>query len=334
MASPDAATAAQAARRERPRILVTRRLPERVEARLAERFEALLNRDDRLMSPAEVVAAADGCDGLLITPVERMDAATIAALPESVRIIATFSVGHDHIDLDAARRRGIVVTHTPEVLTDATADVAMLLLLGAARGAHWGSRMIHEGRWRSWAPTHPLGIDVTGRRLGILGMGRIGRALARRARAFGMEIHYHNRRRLPPDLEAGAIYHESFEDMLPHCDFLSLNCASTPQTRGIVNARTLALLPRGAVLVNTARGDLVDDDALIEALQSGQLAAAGLDVFNNEPDIDPRYLELENVFMLPHLGSATPRTREAMGMRAAENLEAFFAGRQPPDALT
>ena len=324
--------AAESARK--PRILVTRRLPETVEARLKELFDARLNADDHPMDGAEIVAGSAACDGLLVTPVDRIDAALIGRLAGSVRIIATFSVGYDHIDIEAARARGITVTHTPEVLTDATADVAMLLLLGAARGAHWGERMVRENRWGAWSPTHPLGIDVTGRRLGILGMGRIGRALARRARAFDMEIHYHNRRRLPPELEAGAIWHETFEDMLPHCDFLSLNCASTPLTRGIINARTLALLPPGAVLVNTARGDLVEDDALIAALREGRLAAAGLDVFANEPDIDPRYRELDNVFLLPHLGSATPRTREAMGMRAIDNLTAFFAGGRPPDALT
>ncbi len=334
MATPAGRKGAGVNERRRPRVLVTRRLPQEVEARIARLFEARFNADDHVMSRAEILEKAQGCDGLLVTPVDRMDSAMITALPESVRIIATYSVGFDHIDLDAARKRGITVTHTPDVLTDATADVAMLLLLGAARGAHWGERMVREGRWRAWAPTHPLGIDVSGRRLGILGMGRIGRAVAKRARAFDMEIHYHNRHRLPPELEAGAIYHGTFEDMLPHCDFLSLNCVSTPETRGIINARTLAMLPKGAVLVNTARGDLVDDDALIAALQSGHVAAAGLDVFNNEPDIDPRYRALENVFLLPHLGSATPRTRTAMGMRAVDNLEAFFAGRRPGDALT
>ncbi len=317
----------------KPRILLTRRYPARVEAALAELFETITNPEDRRLSADEIIAQAAGCDGLLVCPTERMTTQVINALPESVRIIATFSVGYDHIDLEAARARGIVVTHTPEVLTDATADVAMLLLLGAARGAYWGERMVREGRWGAWAPTHPLGIDVSGRRLGIIGMGRIGRALARRARAFDMEIHYHNRRRLPPELEGDAIWHETLEEMLPLCDFLSLNCASTPETRGILNAETIALLPRGAVVINTARGDLVDDDALIAALQSGHVAAAGLDVFNNEPDIDPRYRELENVFLLPHLGSATPRTREAMGFRALDNLRAFFEGREPPDRL-
>lgn len=328
MASPHDTSAS------RPRILVTRKLPERVQARLIRDYDARLNETDRQYGAEDIISGAKDCGGLLVTPTDRITAGLIKALPQSVRIIATFSVGYDHIDLEAAARRGIMVTHTPEVLTDATADIAMLLLLGAARGAHWGERMVREGRWGAWAPTHPLGLDVTGRRLGILGMGRIGQAVAARARAFGMRIHYHNRKRLARELEQGARYHEDFAAMLPHCDFLSINCASTEETRGLINGETIAALPPGAVIVNTARGDIVDDDALISALRSGHVAAAGLDVFNGEPDIDPRYCELENVFLLPHLGSATPDTREAMGMRAADNLDAFFAGRRPGDALT
>ncbi len=319
---------------QKPVILVTRKLPAEVEERLDALFDARFNVDDEQMTTGEILSAAQGCDGLLVTPTDRIGADLIAALPETVGIIATFSVGYDHIDLEAARTKGITVTHTPEVLTDATADVAMLLLLGAARGAHWGMRMIREATWGAWAPTHPLGHDVGGRRLGIFGMGRIGRAVAERARAFGLEIHYHKRHRLPPGEEAGAVYHETLEEMLPLSDFLLISCASTPETRGRINRDTLALLPRGAIVVNIARGDIVDDDALIEALRSGHLAAAGLDVFNGEPDIDPRYRELDNLFALPHLGSATPDTRRAMGMRAVDNLEAFFAGERPRNALT
>ncbi len=318
----------------KPAILVTRKLPDAVEQRLARRFSCRFNPEDTLLAPQEVIARAEGRAGLLVTPTERMDESLVSRLPESVRIIATFSVGHDHIDLAAAARRGITVTHTPEVLTEATADIAMLLLLGAARGAHWGMRMVMEGTWGAWAPTHPLGLDITGRRLAIFGMGRIGRAIAARARAFGMEIHYHNRHPLPPQLEEGATYHSRLEDMLPIADFLMISCASTPDTRRRIDASALALLPRGAVLVNIARGDIVVDDALIAALREGHLAAAGLDVFDGEPDIDPRHRELPNLFALPHLGSATPDTRRAMGMRAAENLEAFFAGQPPRDALT
>jgi glyoxylate reductase len=315
------------------KVLVTRKLPGPVEARLSRDFDATLNPDDIPLSQRDLRDKSHGMDGLLITPGEKFSAELIAALPPSVRMIATFSVGHDHIDLQAAKARGIAVTNTPDVLTDATADIAMLLILGAARGASWGERMVRENRWVSWSPTAPLGHDVTGKRLGILGMGRIGQALAKRARGFDMEIHYFNRTRLPPDKELDARYHSSLEEMLPLSDFLSINCASTPETRGIIDARALSQLPEGAILVNSARGDIVNDDDLIAALRSGRLAAAGLDVFRNEPKIDPRFRDLDNVFLLPHLGSATPNTRTAMGMRAVDNLEQFFAGKSPRDRL-
>lgn len=318
----------------KPTILVTRKLPDDVEARASSLFAARLNAEDRLYSTDELVAAAEGFDGLLITPAEKMTAQAIARLPASIKIIATFSVGYDHIDVPAARARDIAVTNTPDVLTDATADIAMLLMLGAARGASWGERMVREDKWTSWSPVHPLGYDVTGRRLGILGMGRIGQAMAKRARAFDMTIHYHGRSRLAPEREQGAVYHARFADMLPQCDFLSVHCASTPETRGLINERTIGLLPRDAILINTSRGDVVDDDALIAALQSGRLAAAGLDVFRGEPNIDPRYRTLDNAFLLPHLGSATRQTRSGMGMRALDNLEAFFAGKTPGDLLS
>jgi glyoxylate reductase len=317
----------------KPTVLVTRKLPQAVEARLNRDFVAQLNPDDHVMPKEEMLAKAEGCSGLLITPAEKFPPAVIAALPRSVRILATFSVGHDHIDLQAAKAHGLVVTNTPEVLTDATADIAMLLILGAARGASWGERMVREGRWTSWSPTAPLGSDVSGKTLGIIGMGRIGQALARRARGFDMPIHYFNRRRVPPENEFGASYHAQLADMLPQCDFLSINCASTPETRGMVNAGVIRLLPDGAVIVNSARGDIVNDDDLIDALKAGKLAAAGLDVFRNEPNIDPRFRELDNVFLLPHLGSATPNTRTAMGMRAVDNLEAFFRTGKPRDRL-
>lgn len=318
-----------------PRLLVTRRLPKEVEARLANAYQAEFNADDHPMSEAELLAGAADKDALLITPMDKSFATgVIAKLPASIKIVATFSVGHEHVDIAAARSRNIAVTNTPDVLTDATADIALLLILGAARGAYWGERMVREDRWTSWSPTAPLGFDVTGRRLGILGMGRIGQAVARRAKAFDMELHYHNRRPVAAGLAHGARYHEKLADMLPHCDFLSVNCASTPETRGLVNDRLIAGLPDGAIIVNTARGDIIDDDALIAALTSSKLAAAGLDVFRNEPRIDPRYRDLDNVFLLPHLGSATRDTRIAMGMRAVDNLDAFFAGRKPGDLLT
>jgi glyoxylate reductase len=318
----------------RPRLLVTRKLMDPVEARLASRFDAHLNADDHPMAREELLTLAKGRDGILLTSMDRFDGAMIEALPDTIRVLATFSVGHDHIDLPAARARNIAVTNTPDVLTEATADVAMLLILGAARGAHWGSRLARQRPWPAFAPTRPLGLDVSGQRLGIVGMGRIGQALARRARAFGMAVHYHNRRKLPENSEAGAHFHGKLSDMLPHCDFLSINCASTSETRGMINAEVIAALPAGAIVVNSARGDIIDDDALIDALKSGRLAAAGLDVFRGEPNIDARFLELDNVFLLPHLGSATPRTRTAMGMRAVDNLEAFFNEMPPGDLLT
>ncbi len=315
------------------RLLVTRRLPAPVEARLSTHFDAKLNADDTPYSPENLIAEASGFDGLLVTPADKITAALINALPASIRIIATFSVGFDHIDLAAAKARGIIVTNTPDVLTDATADIALLLMLGAARGASWGERMVREAQWSSWSPTKPLGLDVSGKRLGILGMGRIGQATAKRARAFGMQIHYFSRKPVASEDALGAIYHETPLALAPHSDFLSIHCASTPETRGLVNAELLARLPKPAVLVNTARGDIEDDDALITALTTGTLAAAGLDVYRNEPNIDPRYRTLTNAFLLPHLGSATRDTRIAMGMRAADNLEAFFGGKEPGDRL-
>ena len=316
------------------KILVTRHLPEPVEARLQALFDAELNIADSKMTPTQIIDKLAGFDGVLVCPTEKCDADFIASLPKSVKILATFSVGYDHINIAAADKAGLTVTNTPDVLTDATADIALLLLLGAARGAYWGDQMVRQSKWGRWSPVEPLGLDVTGRKLGILGMGRIGQAVAKRAQGFGMEIHYHNRRKLPPALELGAVFHSSLEAFLPNCDFLSINCASTNETRGSINADSIDLMPDGAVVVNTARGDVINDDDLISALTSGKLAAAGLDVFNNEPNIDPRYRTMENVFLLPHLGSATPQTRIAMGMRAVDNLEQFFTGQTPGDLVT
>ncbi|MCB1775278.1 MAG: D-glycerate dehydrogenase, partial [Gammaproteobacteria bacterium] len=262
-----------------------------------------------------------------------LSADVIERLPATVRAICSFSVGYDHIDLDAARARGIIVTNTPDVLSNATAEVAILLMLGAARRAHEGARMLRTDTWADWSATGQLGIEVTGKRLGIIGMGRVGLVTAKRARGFDMQIHYFNRRRLAPELEAGATFHAQLHELLPHCDFLSIHCPATPETRHLLNAERLALLPDGAVVVNTARGAVVDDDALIAALKSGRLFAAGLDVFNNEPAIDPRYRELDNTFLLPHIGSATRETRDAMGFRALDNLDAIMRGAEPDDRL-
>lgn len=317
----------------KPVVLVTRKLPDAVENRLRRDYEPRLNPDDRLYSSDELVALSDGADAIMPCHTEKFTAEVIARLPGCVKAIANFSVGVDHVDLQAAAARGIIVTNTPEVLSDATAEIAVLCMLGAARRASEGERLVRSAQWKDWSPAFMVGVQVTGKRVGIVGMGRVGQIVARRMRGFNMEIHYHNRRRIDPELEQGAIYHESLEEMLPLCDVLSLNCPATPETTGLLNADRIALLPDDAILVNTARGALVDDDALIAALKSGKLHAAGLDVYNNEPDIDPRYRELDNTFLLPHVGSATRETRDAMGYRALDNLDAIFGGREPVDRV-
>ena len=322
---------------QKPKLFITRKLPQAVEARAIESYHADLNLSDEIYSQKDLIdrltRAETTPDALLVTVTDRIDRELIAALPASIRMIATFSVGYDQIDINAASARGIAVSNTPDVLTDATADIALLLMLGAARGARGGEAAIRNAQWKNWAPTGYLGTHMTGKRLGIYGMGRIGRAVARRVRAFDMEIHYHNRTRLPQSQEDGAIFHDNVQSLFSASDFLSLHAASTPETRNIINRESLSWLPEGAILINTARGDLVDDDALISALANTSLAAAGLDVFRNEPDIDPRYRALPNTFLLPHLGSATLETRNAMGFCALDNLDAFFAGQTPPNLI-
>lgn len=309
-----------------PVILVARPLPVPCEDRMARDFTVRRPAGEGPHPWPTLLAAAEGCDGMLVTVSERLDRRAIEALPAGIRVIATMSVGFDHIDQSAARARGIIVTNTPDVLTEATADLTLLLLLGAARRAKEAMALIAEDRWGAWSPTGMLGVDIGRRRLGILGLGRIGAAVARRARAFGMDIHYHNRRRAAPEVEAGAIWHDTLDGLLAVSDVLVLNAASTPETRGIIDARALSRLPQGAILVNSARGDLVDDDAVIGALQSGRLFAAGLDVFRGEPELDPRYRDQPNVFALPHIGSATIETRVAMGMLAIDNLASVLSG--------
>ena len=318
---------------DKHRILCTRRMPPNVEARLARDYDATLNPDDRIHSADSFLEAGEGQDGIFCAGGDPLTADVIDRLPDSVGILATYSVGYEHIAVEAAKARGIVVTNTPHVLNDATADVAMLCLLGAARRGAEGDRMVRAGEWVGWHSTMMLGVHVSGKRLGIFGMGRIGRAVARRARGFDMEVHYHNRSRLASALEDGAVWHDTPESLLAASDFLSINAPSTPETRRFLDAGRIAHLPDGAVVVNTARGDLVDDDALIAALRSGKVAAAGLDVFAGEPNLDPRYRELDNTFLLPHLGSASAETRDAMGYCCLDNLDAFFAGRPCPNAL-
>jgi glyoxylate reductase len=258
----------------------------------------------------------------------------IQQLPDSIRAIATYSVGHEHIDLDAARARNIIVTNTPDVLTDATADIALLCLLGAARRAKESIELMRSGKWSRWEANTLLGVHLGGKNLGILGMGRIGQAVAKRARAFDMTIHYNNRTRLDPALENGATFHENPEGLLAQSDFLSINCPSTQETRHFLDARRIELLPDGAVVVNTARGDVVVDDALIDAVVRGKISGVGLDVYEGEPNFNPRYLTLNNAFLVPHIGSATLDTRNAMGFRALANLDAVFSDAVPADQIT
>ncbi len=318
----------------KPRVLATRHFPPDVETRLAANFDAVLNPQDKLYDGARLAEASKGCDAIMCAAGDPLNAETIGKLADSVKMIATFSVGYEHVDVAAAAKRGIKVSNTPDVLTDATADITLLCLLGAARRAHEGTTMLRTHSWVGWEPTQLMGVHVTGKRLGILGMGRIGQAVADRARAFRMTIHYSNRSRLPKELEKDATFHANADDMLPHCDFLSINAPMTPDTRKWLNATRIAKLPKGAVVVNTARGGLVDDEALISALRSGYLAAAGIDVFDGEPKIHQGYYGLENAFLLPHMGSATVETRNAMGFKALDNLEAFLLnGRTPPDLV-
>jgi lactate dehydrogenase-like 2-hydroxyacid dehydrogenase len=313
-------------------LLVTRRLPPAVEARASAEFDARLTPSDTPMP--DVAARAAGADAILTCPGDRFDAKLIAALPASVKVIATFSVGFDHIDVSSAAARGIAVCNTPDVLSIATAETALLLILAASRRAGEGERLIRSGLWHGWAPTQLLGVGVVGRRLGIFGMGRIGRELARLARGIGMTIHYRDVARLPSHLEGDANFHDGDASFLASCDILSLNAPGGDGTHHWLNAARIALLPRGAVVVNAARGALMDDVALIAALRSGQVGFAGLDVFEGEPRVNPGYLELENVVLLPHLGSATVETRDAMGFLALDGIAAVLAGRRPGNLVT
>jgi lactate dehydrogenase-like 2-hydroxyacid dehydrogenase len=316
-----------------PRLLIARPAPDAVLARARHSYDVVFNEADLVTDRADLLAMAKGADAVIAAPGRAFDGAFIGALPETVRMIATFSVGFDHLDLAAAKARGIVVTNTPDVLTDATADIALLCLLGAARRAWEGMKLLREGKWTGWTPTQLMGWHLGGKRLGIYGMGRIGQAVADRARAFGMAIHYSNRTRLSPELEKDAIFHPDPEDLLKVSDAFSINAPATPETDRFLDARRIGLLPENAIVVNTARGTLVDDDALIAALKSGRLAAAGLDVYRGEPKLDPRYLELSNAFLLPHQGSGTVETRNAMGFCCLDNLDAFFAGKVPPNRI-
>lgn len=318
---------------DKPVLWLPRRVSDATIARARRDYEVVLNEADTPGTADDIIRMSAQVDAMMPCHSEHFTAEVVAQLDPQLKIIANHSVGVDHCDLAALAARGIVVTNTPDVLSDATAELAMLLMLGAARRAVEGDRLVRSGGWNSWSPSFMVGKQVTGARLGIIGMGRVGRAFAAKARGFDMQIHYFNRTRLSPDLEQGAIYHASLDSLLPVADFLSLHCPATPDTANLMNAERMAALPDGAVLVNSARGALVDEDALLNAIKSGKLAAAGLDCFKTEPGGNPGFAPYENIFMLPHIGSATTTTRDAMGFRALDNLDAFFAGKTPRDLV-
>lgn len=317
----------------KPALLITRKLRPSVEERAAQTYRVILNPKDEVFSEDQLVAACQTVDAVLPCHSEKFSARVIKAISGRLKIIANHSVGTDHVDLLAAKAAGIVVTNTPDVLSEATAEIAILCMLGAARRAGEGHALVTSGEWASWSPAFMVGRQVSGKRFGVLGMGRVGQVTADRARGFGMQVHYHNRNRLPGHLEKDAVFHETLESLLAVSDVLSLHCPATAENTNIINARTLELLPERAILVNTARGALIDEGALIAALQSGRLFAAGLDVFKDEPGGNAQLSGLANVFLLPHIGSATEETRDAMGFRALDNLDAFFAGQEPRDRV-
>ena len=304
-----------------------------VEARIERVFTPRRVPPDAPSRSEDLLRAAEGADALFISPVDRLDSEFFRRLPASVKVIATFSVGYDHIDLRAAAARKIAIANTPGVLTDATADLAMLLLLGASRRAYEAQQLLRTGAWAGTSSARLLGWQPTGKVLGIFGMGRIGQAVAQRARAFGMKIHYSNRNVLSEELAGDAVYHESPLDLLRVSQFLSLHAPNTPETHHFLNTQTIALLPAGAIVINSARGGLVEDEAFIAALKTGRVAAAGLDVFEGEPNINPAYIGLPNTFLLPHVGSATLETNTAMGMLALDNIDAVLAGRPAPSLV-
>ncbi len=317
----------------RPRLWITRRLSDATLERAARNYEVVINHEDEPGTADQLIAASAEFDAIIPCHSEHFSAEVVAQFSDRLKIVANHSVGVDHCDLPALKARGIVVTNTPDVLSDATAELAMLLMLGAARNAVAGDRIVRTGAWDSWSPAFMVGKQVTGARLGIVGMGRVGQAFAAKARGFDMEIHYYNRSELPADRAQGAQYHANIDSLLGVADFLSLHCPATPETTNLMNAERFARLPAGAVVVNTARGALVDEAALCVALDSGHVAAAGLDCFQVEPGGNPAFAQYDSVFMLPHIGSATRKTRDAMGFRALDNLDAFFAGRTPGDLL-
>ncbi|HLW92045.1 MAG TPA: D-glycerate dehydrogenase [Roseiarcus sp.] len=324
--------------KRKPLVIVTRRLPDRIETRMRELFDARLNVDDKPMSEAALAEAMDEADVLVPTVTDKIDAGVIARAGEQMKLIANFGNGVDNIDVISATRRGITVTNTPGVLTEDTADMTMALILSTARRLAEGSRIIPNGEWTGWSPTWMLGRRITGKRLGIVGMGRIGQALARRARAFGLAIHYHNRRRVTPAIEEAleATYWESLDQMLARMDIVSVNCPHTPATYHLLSARRLKYLRPEAIIVNSARGEVIDENALARMLEAGEIAGAGLDVFEHEPAVSDKLVKLAaagKVTLLPHMGSATHEGRNDMGEKVIINIRTFIDGHRPPDRV-
>ena len=322
-------------RSKRPFVIVTRKLPDPIETRMMELFACRLNLDDTPLSKPELMAVVERADVLVPTVTDRIDAEVLDAAGPALKLIASFGTGVDHVDLAAAQRRGIIVTNTPGVLTEDTADMTMALILAVSRRLAEGERLIRSGGWTGWGPTSMLGHRIWGKRLGIVGMGRIGMALARRAKGFGLSVHYHNRRPVPEEIESAleATYWESLDQMLAHMDIVSVNCPHTPATYHLLSARRLRLLQPQAILVNTARGEIVDEEELLRLLETRAIAGAGLDVFEHEPAIDPRLRALDNVVLLPHMGSATIEGRLAMGEKVIINIKTFADGHRPPDRV-
>ena len=316
-------------------VVVTRRLPEPVETRLKELFDVELSQDDHRMSREELVAAMQRCDVLVPTITDQIDASVIAQAAPRLRLIASFGAGVDHIDVATARQRGILVSNTPGVVTEDTADMTLALILGVTRRIPEGLAMMQSGKWEGWAPTAFMGGRLSGRRLGILGMGRIGQAVARRAKAFGMQVHYHNRKRLRPEVEAEfeATYWESLDQMIARMDIITVNCPHTPSTFHLMNARRLKLMKPSAVIVNTSRGEVIDENALTRMLAAREIAGAGLDVYEHGTEVNPKLRELPNVVLLPHMGSATVEGRIEMGEKVIINIKTFADGHRPPDQV-
>ncbi len=320
---------------KKPLVIVTRRLPDAIETRMMELFETRLNLEDQAMSQSELIETVKAADVLVPTVTDRIDAGILSHAGPNLRLIAAFGTGVDNIDLKTARQRGITVTNTPGVLTEDTADMTMALILAVPRRLAEGERLVRAGEWHGWSPTFMLGHRIWGKRLGIIGMGRIGQAVAQRAKGFGLSIHYHNRRRVHPDIEVEleATYWESLDQMLARMDIISVNCPHTPATFHLLSARRLKLLQPQAYVVNTSRGEVIDENALTRMLAAKELAGAGLDVFEHEPAVNPKLLQLDNVVLLPHMSSATIEGRIAMGEKVIINIKTFVDGHTPPDRV-